>query len=200
MNTNDLAGELGEAVASSRHYYLVGFTPRSGGDGTYHRINVRLWDSKWKVVARSGFMDFSAKQTDERQILGSFVLPEMFTELPLELELMPLERRGKKWLAEAQIRIPVTAMDRLPRGPGSYGQIEVGATLFRGSALAFQFERALTVQFPDTRSYTRAVALRVKDGIAEILPEEVLDRMKQKLTLRIIKPATGAKYLLEWDW
>ncbi len=149
LNTNDLTGALKQAVGSSRHYYLLGFTPRSGGDGKYHKISVRLWDSKWRVNARSGFMDFNPTQVDERQILGSFVLPDMFNELPLKLEIVPLEQRGGKWLADVQIRIPVTAMDRLPQGAGSYGQIEVGATFFEESKLSFRFNRALTVQFPE---------------------------------------------------
>ncbi len=148
LNTNDLGGTLQDVVSASRHYYLLGFTPPSGGDGKYHKIRVRMWDSSWKVTARSGFLDFNQSQLEQRQVLGSFMLPEMFTELPLQFEVVPLERRGGKWLADAQVRIPAAALDRLPRGDGSYGQIEVGASLFRGAILAFRFDRALTLQFP----------------------------------------------------
>jgi VWFA-related protein len=148
LNTNDLGGTLQDVVKKSQHYYLLGFTPPSGGDGKYHKIHVRMWDSRWKVTARSGFMDFNQSQFDRRQILGSFMLPEMFAELPLKLEVVPLERRGGKWLADAQVRLPAAALDRLPQGDGSYGQIEVGFSLFRGATLAYRFDRALTLQFP----------------------------------------------------
>jgi len=148
LNTNDLGGALQGAVTASRHYYLLGFTPPSGGDGKYHKIRVRMWDSSWKVTSRSGFLDFNQSQLAKRQILGSFMLPEMFTELPLQFEVVPLERRGRKWLADVQLRLPAAALDLLPRGDGSYGQIEVGASLFRGATLTFRFDRALTLQFP----------------------------------------------------
>jgi VWFA-related protein len=148
LNTNDIGNTLKQVVTASRHYYLLGFTPPSGGDGKYHKIYVRLWDSRWKVDSRTGFVDFNQEQVDERQILGSFMLPEMFSELPLHLEVVPLERRGGKWIAEAQLRVPAAALDRLPQGKGSYGQIELGASLFRGAKLSFHFDRALTLQFP----------------------------------------------------
>jgi VWFA-related protein len=167
LNTNDLGGALQEVVDTSRHYYLLGFAPPSGGDGKYHKIRVRMWDSTWKVASRSGFLDFNQSQLARRQILGSFMLPEMFTELPLQFEVVPLERRGRKWLADIQLRLPAAALDLLPRGDGSYGQIEVGASLFQGATLAFRFDRALTMQFPSASPQAEIVlqqTVKLKPG------------------------------------
>jgi VWFA-related protein len=148
INTNDLSGTIGDAVASSRHYYLLGFTPGSGGDDAYHSIKVKVRNRRWRVRARNGFLDFSSAEMSRRQVLGSFVLPEMFTELPLRLEMVPLERRGRGWLAEAQLRIPLESLARLPRGAAWAGQVEMGANFFRGATLQSRFDRAVTLEFP----------------------------------------------------
>lgn len=80
---------------------LLGFTPRSGGDGRYHAIRVLVRNPDWRVRARSGFLDFTSSQADEREILGSFFLPDMFRELALRLDVVPVQFR----LARGRLRV-----------------------------------------------------------------------------------------------
>jgi len=103
-NTNAFDEALAPEVESARHYYLLGFAPISEGDGRYHRIEVNLKNPGLRVQSREGFVDFTSEQADERQVLGSFMLPEMFRDVPAQVEVIPLERRGRFWYAEAQVR------------------------------------------------------------------------------------------------
>jgi hypothetical protein len=72
----------------------------------------------------------------------------MYDAIPLQMDVVPLEMRGRVWHAVAQVRLPVEALDRLPQGDGAAGQVELGTTLFRGSTMSGRFNRALTLRFP----------------------------------------------------
>jgi hypothetical protein len=118
------------------------------GDGEYYRIDVRTRRSGLRVSARAGFLNFTSEELDEREVLGSYLVPEMFDAIPLQAEVVPLERHGGAWYAIAQVQLPISALEWLPQGDATAGQIEIGTTLFRANTMTGRFNRALTLRFP----------------------------------------------------
>jgi VWFA-related protein len=63
VNTNDPSEQLKGVIAEASAYYLVGYTPtRTGNDGKFHKIEVKVKRRGVKVTARRGYWAASEKE------------------------------------------------------------------------------------------------------------------------------------------
>ena len=63
VNTNNPSEQLQNIIADASAYYLIGYTPaRTGNDGKYHRIEVKVKRRGVKVTARRGYWAASEKE------------------------------------------------------------------------------------------------------------------------------------------
>jgi Ca-activated chloride channel homolog len=63
QNSNEIAAASARIADELNHQYVIGYTPRQGGDGQFHSIRVRVQGNNYKVRARSGYV---ANATSEK--------------------------------------------------------------------------------------------------------------------------------------
>jgi Ca-activated chloride channel homolog len=61
QSSNDIAAASARIADELNHQYVIGYTPRHGGDGRFHSIRVRVPGGNYKVRARSGYVAEAVK-------------------------------------------------------------------------------------------------------------------------------------------
>jgi Ca-activated chloride channel family protein len=56
QSSNDVAAASARIADELNHQYVIGYTPRHGGDGQFHSIRVRVQGASYKVRARTGYV------------------------------------------------------------------------------------------------------------------------------------------------
>lgn len=87
MSDQDLTEEIRQEVGN---YYLLGFVPPEGKQGSYHGLKVRTVDDSYRVVHRDGFYEESSieEMTAAEKAIhleGGFLAPRMRNELGLDV-------------------------------------------------------------------------------------------------------------------
>jgi hypothetical protein len=55
-SASDLGGATARIAEELNRQYVLGFTPRTGPDGRYHSLRVRVKAGSYRVRARRGYM------------------------------------------------------------------------------------------------------------------------------------------------
>lgn len=123
---SDRERALRDAVADTRSYYWLGFTPDRSWDDRTHDIQVRVEDPGLRVRSRSGFQDVSRQvevgmAVESALLFGAPPAPELEVELgearkagfrkvelPVRLTLpfaaLSFLQHGERWVARAEVR------------------------------------------------------------------------------------------------
>jgi Ca-activated chloride channel homolog len=56
QSSSDVAAASARIADELNHQYVIGYTPRHGGDGQFHSIRVRVQGASYKVRARTGYV------------------------------------------------------------------------------------------------------------------------------------------------
>jgi VWFA-related protein len=56
QSSSDVAAASARIADELNHQYVMGYTPRHGGDGKFHSIRVRVQGANYKVHARTGYV------------------------------------------------------------------------------------------------------------------------------------------------
>jgi Ca-activated chloride channel family protein len=62
QSSSDIAAASGRIADELNHQYVIGYTPRHGGDGRFHSIRVRVQGANYKVRARTGYVAEAIKE------------------------------------------------------------------------------------------------------------------------------------------
>jgi VWFA-related protein len=56
QSSSDVAAASARIADELNHQYVIGYSPRHGGDGQFHSIRVRVQGANYKVRARTGYV------------------------------------------------------------------------------------------------------------------------------------------------
>ena len=56
QNSSDIAAASARIADELNHQYVIGYTPKHGGDGQFHSIRVRVQGATYRVRARTGYV------------------------------------------------------------------------------------------------------------------------------------------------
>jgi VWFA-related protein len=56
QSSSDIAAASARIADELNHQYVIGYTPKHGGDGKFHSIRVRVQGASYKVRARTGYV------------------------------------------------------------------------------------------------------------------------------------------------
>jgi len=62
QSSSDVAAASARIADELNHQYVIGYTPRHGGDGQFHSIRVRVQGASYKVRARTGYVAEAIKE------------------------------------------------------------------------------------------------------------------------------------------
>ena len=149
-SSNDFAKALGNFEASSRAYYVVGFSPSGTPDGRYHAVKVRCHKRNAQVRSREGFVRWTPEESRQRAIQAAHLLPDLFPDLRLDLSaaLGPDDASGL--LVDFVAHLPAGSVLFAPEEGGRVARLEVGLVVQddRG-AETFRGARSVRIARPD---------------------------------------------------
>lgn len=126
INSSNFGSVFASLSQDFNSLYSLGYRSRTGGDGKYHRIEVKVKRPELKVRHRSGYVD---KPQDER------VADRAFSSLILDLESNPLgvtvdfatpqQEGGNKYHLPLLLRIPLREITLLPAGDKHQGKLRI---------------------------------------------------------------------------
>ena len=114
------------AVADTRSYYWLGFTPTRGWDNQRHAIDVRLRTPGFRVRSRAGFLD-SSRQRDVTMAVESTLLfgsPPGHGDLQVAIG-KPSKAGRKKMQVPLTVVIPLDEVIFLPSENGQVAELEL---------------------------------------------------------------------------
>ena len=120
LNQNDYRLGLERMVEDLRHYYSLGYRPRSPGDGRYHKIEVELADRKLQVRHRRGYRDRTLSQRMEAMVRSAVSYGAGDNPLDLDVEVVTAAAGGSKGgdtdVIVARVGIPMGRLVLVPQG------------------------------------------------------------------------------------
>lgn len=107
-------------------FYSLGYRPRRGGDGRYHKIDVRVKDDGLRVRHRSGYVDKPEAEKVADRTLSSLVLNLEKNPLGIDVDFgIPEKRGGHTYHLPVMIRIPFREVTLLPGGASEQGRLRI---------------------------------------------------------------------------
>ncbi len=126
LNTFNFAGAFDRIASGLDSFYSLAYRSKYGGDGGYHKIEVRVKRPGLKVRHRTGYVD---KPEGER------IADRTFSSLLLELEANPLgvaldfgepTKEGRdKYHLPLLVRVPFDQLTLLPSGSMEQGRLKI---------------------------------------------------------------------------
>lgn len=106
-------------------FYSLGYRSHHGGDGKYHRIDVRLRQPGLKARHRSGFVDKPESERIADRTLSSLILNLEKNPLGVNVDFGLPEKKGRDFMLPVLIRIPFRGITLLPNGEVEQGQLRI---------------------------------------------------------------------------
>jgi VWFA-related protein len=140
-SSNDFVKALDQFEASSRAYYVLGYSPSGAPDGRYHAVRVRCRKRGAQVRSREGFVRWTPEESRRRDIQAAHLLPEIFPDLRLDLSAAIGPHGGSEEVVDFVAHLPAGAVLFVPEEGGAVARLEVGlvvqdelgAETFRGA-------------------------------------------------------------------
>jgi VWFA-related protein len=140
-SSNDFVAALDGFEASSRVYYVLGYSPAGAPDGRYHAVKVRCRKRGAQVRSREGFVRWTPEESRRRAIQAAHLLPEIFPDLRLDLSAAIGPHEGSEEVVDFVAHLPAGAVLFVPEEGGAVARLEVGlvvqdelgAETFRGA-------------------------------------------------------------------
>lgn len=126
LNTYNFDDALGDMAEDFDSFYSLGYRSHHGGDGKYHRINVKVKRPGLKVRHRTGFVDKPEVERVADRTLSSLILEMEKNPLGVSVDFgLPEKKGGNKYLVPVLIRIPFREITLLPNGEVEQGQLRI---------------------------------------------------------------------------
>ena len=124
--SNDLLKGLAAAEEAGRSYYVIGYVPEGPPDGRYHTVQIHLRHSGGSVRWRRGFIRLLPEQARQRAIEAAYLLPELYTDLGLEISAVPGPAGGTARVFDLVLHVPPGRAVFVPQQGGSIARLESG--------------------------------------------------------------------------
>ena len=125
-NTNDLAGALGEVLAASDHYYVLGFESQGlKGPGKFHKLKVRVRGNR-EVASRSGWTEGGPDQTPlTRSLQAAEAIAKGISGGSIRLSALAVPYRSAEGKATLPVVLGIDGASLLDRGAGDSLALEI---------------------------------------------------------------------------
>lgn len=124
LNAFRIRESLEDVHSDLESYYSLAFRSRHGGDGKYHRIEVRTKRPGLRVRHRAGYFDKPEVVRVADRTFSSLLLGLGKNPLGVELEFGPAERKGlRRYHLPVLVRVPLAQVTLLPNGAAHEGRL-----------------------------------------------------------------------------
>ncbi|MCP3958586.1 MAG: VWA domain-containing protein [bacterium] len=126
LNTFNFDRAFADLSADFDSFYSLGYRSHHGGDGKYHKIEVRVKRSDLKVRHRTGFVDKPEVERVADRTLSSLILKLEKNPLGINIDFgHPEKKSSRTYLVPVMIRIPFREITLLPNGEVEQGQLRI---------------------------------------------------------------------------
>ncbi|MEM7051344.1 MAG: VWA domain-containing protein [Acidobacteriota bacterium] len=126
INTNNFGDGLARMAADFDTYYSLGYNSPRGGDGKYHKIQVRVKRPDLRVRHRTGYIDKPQTEKVADRTLSSLLLDLESNPLGIEVETGEPELHDRnRYLLPVLVRIPMRQVTLLPNGDTQEGRLQI---------------------------------------------------------------------------
>jgi VWFA-related protein len=126
LNTNAYSEALAEAASDFDHFYSLGFTSPSKGDGAWHKIEVNVKRPGLKARHRTGYVDKPDQERVADRTLSSLVFEMEMNPLGVEVEFgKPERQRRGVFELPVLVRVPIRDVTLLPNGDVEEGRLRI---------------------------------------------------------------------------
>ena len=130
LNTYAFENALGGVAEDFDSFYSLGYRSRHGGDGKYHKIDVRVKREGLKVRHRTGYLDKPEVERVADRTLSSLILNLEKNPLGVNVDFGVPEKQGRgKYLLPVLVRIPFREITLLPNGEVEQGHLRIFLTV-----------------------------------------------------------------------
>jgi VWFA-related protein len=126
LNTYAFDNALGSVAQDFDSFYSLGYRSRHGGDGKYHKIDVRVKRDGLRIRHRAGFLDKPEVERVADRTLSSLILDLEKNPLGVNIDFGVPEKEGRgTFLLPVLIRIPFREITLLPDGEVEQGRLRI---------------------------------------------------------------------------
>ncbi len=126
LNTSNFGGELASLSKDFNNLYSLGYRSRTGGDGKYHRIDVKVKRPGLKVRHRSGYVDNPQEERVADRAFSSLILDLESNPLGVQVDFATPQKEGvSKYHLPILVRIPLRELTLLPDGDKQKGKLRI---------------------------------------------------------------------------
>lgn len=125
LETLAFGGAFDRVARDFDSFYSLGYRSHHGGDGKYHRIEVRVNRPGLKARHRSGFVDKPESERIADRTLSSLILNLEKNPLGVNVDFGLPEKKGRDFMLPVLIRIPFRGITLLPNGEVEQGQLRI---------------------------------------------------------------------------
>ena len=124
LNTNNFGGALQNLSRDFGNLYSLGYRSKNGGDGKYHRIEVKVKRPGLKVRHRSGYVDKPQDQRVADRAYSSLILGLEANPMGAVVDFAEAKQEGPgKYHLPLMVRIPLRQLTLLPDGDQLKGKL-----------------------------------------------------------------------------
>lgn len=124
LNTSNFGGALENLAQDFSRLYSLGYRSRTGGDGAYHRIEVKVKRPGLKVRHRSGYVDKPQDQRVADRAYSSLILGVESNPLAARVDFAAAKKEGfGKYHLPLIVRVPLGELTLLPEGDRLKGRL-----------------------------------------------------------------------------
>jgi VWFA-related protein len=104
---------LNKVKAETEQYYEIAYIPASREeDGKFHRVEVVARKEGLKVRSRTGYVEYSAREIEKRQLAASFFSPEFYRDINFDLKLTAWPEKKNTYKVWGCLKIPLAGFKR----------------------------------------------------------------------------------------
>jgi VWFA-related protein len=142
LNSNRILPQLEAIGEDFGTYYSLGYTPSHGGDGRYHRIEVKMKRKGLRASHREGYRD---KPVETRMADATVAaLTFGFETNPLEIEIQTGRAQARDdgfYLVPLVVRVPIGKLVLVPRGTVHEARLRVFVAAMDGEGNTSEVQR-----------------------------------------------------------
>ncbi len=177
LNTFAFDDALSDLAHDFDSFYSLGYRSRHGGDGKYHRIDVRVKRKGLNVRHRTGFMDKPEVERVADRTLSSLILHLEKNPLGVNVDFGVPEKQGRNtFLLPVLIRIPFREITLLPDGEVEQGHLRIFLTVQDeegGISETHEYPYALTIPRDQVaaardREIGYSTSLKIRRGVPKV--------------------------------
>ncbi len=117
INTNNVLPGLTRVAEDFNSYYSLGYMPAHGGDGRYHKIEVKVKGKGMRVRHREGYRDKAPDTRMSEATLAALNYGYESNPLGVEIETgRPQRRDDGLYVVPLLVRVPIGRLVLVPRG------------------------------------------------------------------------------------